>query len=95
MIKMLEVLYVNPHIPVKEPTVTFPVTHTVSDYKWQYDCLISRLKHLETYEKQGEDVTAVIQHLIDWLMENKDKAEPGDPEFNFTKIEQLAAFPIT
>ena len=72
--------------PVKEymtfPELGFhqalPVINTISDYKWQYDALMSRLKQPELYVAH-ENVTEVIERLKQWLIENRHKAAPGDP----------------
>lgn len=63
-------------LPVKEYAIlpgsgqAVPVIETVSDYKWQLDCLNSRLKNPEQYRKGGEDVEAVIAKLRQWLQEH-------------------------
>lgn len=55
-----------------------PVIETVSDYKWQYDALVSRLNNRELYAEY-EDVDEAIEHLKQWLKENRHKAAAGDP----------------
>lgn len=42
----------------------------MSDFKWQYGCLMSRLKHPEHYENIDADVNAVIEKLKQWLREH-------------------------
>ena len=71
----------------------FPITHYVkigselyplvdipqmSDYKWQYEALMDRIKSPEKYEAHGEDVPATIERLKQWLIENRHKAVPSD-----------------
>ena len=43
---------------------------SMSDYKWQLDCLKDRIEHPEVYEKI-EDVQAAITQLQKWLEQNK------------------------
>ena len=51
------------------PLVDIP---SMSDYKWQLDCLISRIEHREIYETLlHEDVDAEIEKLKKWLAEHK------------------------
>lgn len=63
-------------LPVKEYAIlpgsgqAVPVIETISDYKWQLDCLNSRLKNPEKYREGGEDVEAVIAKLRQWLQEH-------------------------
>lgn len=42
----------------------------MSDFKWQYGCLMSRLEHPERYENIDADVSAVIEKLKQWLREH-------------------------
>lgn len=52
------------------PLVDIPM---MSDYKWQLDCLISRIEHREIYETLlHEDVDATINKLKKWLKENQE-----------------------
>lgn len=54
---------------------TFPLVDIpmMSDYKWQLDCLISRIEHREIYETLlHEDVDATINKLKKWLEENQE-----------------------
>ncbi|MGN0546474.1 MAG: hypothetical protein ACI4I3_04005 [Acutalibacteraceae bacterium] len=52
------------------PLVDIPM---MSDYKWQLDCLISRIEHREIYETLlHEDVDATINKLKKWLAENQE-----------------------
>lgn len=55
-----------------------PVIQTISDYKWQYDALMSRLKNKELYAEH-ENVEETIERLKQWLIEDRHKAAPGDP----------------
>lgn len=50
----------------------------MSDYKYQYEALRSRLMFPEIYTDFGEDVEASIRRLKKWLAENTDKAKQGD-----------------
>lgn len=61
------------------PVIDFP---QMSDYKWQYNCLMDRIENPEKYAATGEDVMAKIEHLKMWLIENKHKANPNDPIYN-------------
>lgn len=49
---------------------TVPVIETMPDYKWQLECLNSRLRDPERYRAGGEDVEAVIKKLRQWLQEH-------------------------
>ncbi len=42
----------------------------MSDFKWQYGCLMSRLEHPEHYKDIDTDVKAVIEELKQWLREH-------------------------
>lgn len=53
------------------PVVDIPM---VSDYKWQLDCLESRLRHPEYYAEH-EDMAAVIEGLKRYLEENRETGE--------------------
>lgn len=57
------------------PLVDIP---SMSDYKYQYEALRSRLMFPEIYTDFGEDVEASIRRLKKWLAENTDKAKQGD-----------------
>ncbi len=48
------------------PLVDIPM---MSDYRWQLNCLKSRLEHPEIYAAD-EDVPAVIERLKRWLAEH-------------------------
>lgn len=61
------------------PLVDIPM---MSDYKWQYNCLMDRIEDPEKYAATGEDVMAKIEHLKKWLVENRHKANPNDPIYN-------------
>ena len=41
----------------------------MSDFKWQYGCLMSRLEHPEHYKDIDTDVKSVIEELKQWLRE--------------------------
>ncbi len=72
-------------LPVKEYAIlpesgqAVPVIETMSDYKWQLNCLNSRLKNPEKYREGGEDVEATIaklrQWLWQWIEEHKNEKE--------------------
>ncbi|MGN0488383.1 MAG: hypothetical protein ACI4HO_03865 [Ruminococcus sp.] len=51
------------------PILSIPM---MSDYKWQQECLKSRLKHPERYSEY-EDVNATIAKLRKWLDEHEPK----------------------
>ncbi len=70
------------------PLVDIPM---VSDYKWQYDCLIDRIKNRETYEASGEDVELSIEYLKDWLIRNVEKAELNDIIYNCDLLQKATA----
>ena len=53
------------------PVVDLPM---VSDYKWQLDCLESRLQHPEQYA-EWEDVPATVGRIRAYLEEHKDIGE--------------------
>lgn len=57
--------------------VPFVNIKMMSDYKWQYNALMSRLKNPDLYSQ--ENTAEVIERLKQWLIENRHKAEPGDP----------------
>ncbi len=42
----------------------------MSDFKWQYLSLMSRIEGPEGYESRGEDVPAVIEKIKQWLREH-------------------------
>lgn len=46
----------------------------VSDYKWQFDCLVDRLEHPEKYAA-FEDVEERILHLKTWLLDHAESKE--------------------
>lgn len=56
----------------QKQTVSIPVLDIpqMSDYKWQLNCLKSRLEHPEIYA-DSENVEKVIADLCQWLEENK------------------------
>lgn len=68
-------------LPVKEYAIlpesgqAVPVIETMSDYKWQLNCLNSRLKNPEKYREGGEDVEATIAKLRQWIEEHKNEKE--------------------
>lgn len=42
----------------------------MSDFKWQYGCLMSRIENPEGYKSIGENVSAVIEKLKKWIREH-------------------------
>lgn len=52
----------------------------MSDFKWQYLSLMSRIESPEGYESRGEDVPAVIEKLKQWLREHIECIEDLKPE---------------
>lgn len=58
------VIGVAKHAGTEIPIVDVPMT---SDYKWQLNCLKSRLIHPEQYEEIDGNVTEVIGRLLEWL----------------------------
>lgn len=63
------------HIPTGEtiPIVDIP---QISDFDWQYNCLVDRMKNPEKYQKYDkEDVPACIERLKEWL-----KAHANTPQ---------------
>ncbi len=64
-----------------------PCIQTMSDYKWQLNCLIDRLFHPEKYH--NEDVQEHIQHLIKWLSEH---CKPEFKENVLTELNELAKY---
>lgn len=47
----------------------------MSDFKWQYGCLMSRLEHPEHYKDIDINVSAVIKKLKQWLLEHIECAD--------------------
>lgn len=47
----------------------------MSDFKWQYGCLMSRLEHPEHYKDIDADVSAVVEKLKKWLKEHIECAD--------------------
>ncbi|MGN0171197.1 MAG: hypothetical protein ACI39E_00265 [Acutalibacteraceae bacterium] len=80
-------------VPVKEFLIcktgsrpsTLPVIETMSDYTWQYRCLVDRLEHPDQY-RATEDVDAVIEKLRKWL---KDHADERDEFLNHHESYQV------
>ena len=50
----------------------------MSDYKWQYNCLMDRLEHPEKYQ-DTEDVEAAIERLKKWLAEHTEQYPIATP----------------
>ena len=55
----------------------------ISDYKWQLDCLKSRLAHPEHYP--DEDVPATIEYLRQWLAEHSPDDPPQKREYQYVR----------
>ncbi len=66
---------------------TFPVVDIplMSDYKWQLDCLKSRLQHPERYA-EDEDLPAVIERIRTYLEENRTAGERGGLYREFLRL---------
>ena len=54
--------------------------HMMSDYRWQLNCLESRLRDPERYRGTDANVNATILRLIDWLHDNAQNATPEEYE---------------
>ncbi len=52
----------------------------MSDFKWQYGCLMSRLESPENYKNIDTDVSATIEGLKQWLREHIDCISDLKPE---------------
>ena len=65
---------IDGHYVSKDKQYTLTCISTVSDYKWQLDCLISRMFHPDSYaETWYSDVT----YLINWLNEHEPEQYKG------------------
>lgn len=65
---------IDGHYVSKDKQHTLTCISTVNDYKWQLDCLISRMFHPDSYaEAWYEDVT----YLINWLNEHEPEQYKG------------------
>jgi len=52
----------------------------MSDFKWQYLSLMSRIESPEDYVSRGEDVPAIIEKLKQWLIAHLDFIGDLKPE---------------
>lgn len=59
---------------VTQDTIPIVDLPWVSDYKWQFDCLVDRLEHPEKYAA-FEDVEERILHLKTWLLDHAESKE--------------------
>lgn len=67
-----------------------PCIQTMSDYKWQLNCLIDRLFHPEKYAKEfNEDIQENISYLIKWLSEH---CKPELKENVLTELNELVKY---
>ncbi len=67
-------VHIDGHYVSEDKQHTLTCISTVSDYKWQLDCLIDRLFHPDNYtENWYGDVT----HLINWLNEHEPEQYKG------------------
>ncbi|MBQ7596233.1 MAG: hypothetical protein IJU45_06180 [Clostridia bacterium] len=74
----------------KDGSYSLPCFETVSDYKWQLNCLIDRLFHPEKYAKEfNEDVQEHIRYLIKWLSEH---CKPELKENVLTELNELVKY---
>lgn len=65
---------IDGHYVSEDKQHTLTCISTVSDYKWQLDCLLDRLFHPDNYaETWYSDVT----HLINWLNEHEPEQYKG------------------
>lgn len=53
---------------------------TMTDYKWQLNCLNDRIEHPEKYKGVDEDVDETIAELRKWLAEHTDTEEDTGDE---------------
>lgn len=66
----------------------------MSDFKWQYGCLMSRIEHPEHYKNIDTDVNAVIEKLKQWLREHIDcigDLKPEEQEKLMTILQEKSA----
>lgn len=64
----------NENGEVTQDTIPIVDLPWVSDYKWQFDCLVDRLEHPEKYAA-FEDVEEQILHLKTWLLDHAESKE--------------------
>ena len=73
--------YVSPqgeNVPKETPgAVPLLDIKMMSDFKWQYGCLMSRIEHPEHYENIDRDVNAVIEK---WLIDHIEHINDLKPE---------------
>lgn len=60
----------------EEENISLPCISTISNYRWQLDCLIDRLFHPDKYSStsMNENVDERVEYLTCWLMEHTEKA---------------------
>ena len=86
--------YVSPqgdNVP-KETTGAVPLLDIkmMSDFKWQYGCLMSRIEHPEHYMDIDTDVNAVIEKLKQWLIDHIEHINDLKPEEQIKLMSLLA-----
>lgn len=64
----------NENGEVTQDTIPIVDLPWVSDYKWQFDCLVDRLDHPEKYAT-SEDVEERILYLKTWLLDHAESKE--------------------
>lgn len=76
--------YVSPqgaNVPKETPgAVPLLDIKMMSDFKWQYGCLMSRIEHPENYKGIDTDVNAVIEKLKQWLIDHIEHINDLKPE---------------
>ncbi len=68
--------------------ISLPCFDMMSDYQWQYNCLIDRLFHPQKYQN-SENVPGRIEHLIEWLTEH---CKPELKEKVKSELDELVTF---
>ena len=76
--------YVSPqgvNVPKETPgAVPLLDIKMMSDFKWQYGYLMSRIEHPEHYKDIDTDVNAVIEKLKQWLIDHIEHISGLKPE---------------
>ena len=76
--------YVSPqgvNVPKETPgAVPLLDIKMMSDFKWQYGCLMSRIEHPEHYKDVDTDTNAVIEKLKQWLIDHMEHINDLNPE---------------
>ena len=86
--------YVSPqgvNVPKETPgAVPLLDIKSMSDFKWQYGCLMSRIEHPEHYKDIDTDVNAVIEKLKQWLIDHIEHIGNLKPEEQIQLMSILA-----